>query len=319
VSTGNEGAGSGAADGRPAFDLSVVISTHSRPDQVREAIAAVRAQDHPGAIETLVVWDKNEPEWELEVVDDHRPVRILFNDRGNGLPGSRNCGAAAATAPIIGFCDDDDLWLPSKAARQLALLQRTGADVCTSGLEVLVDGSVIPRRGTDGVLRFVDLLRSRRMEAYMGTAVVRADAFWDPERIGPMDEHIPGGYAEDYEWMPRAARHQPIVVDPEPLLRMRWIVQSHFRDQWPDWEAALTQVLERNPEFSGEPRGRARIEGQIAVAIAAQGRRADAIRQIRTTLGWSWKEPRALIAALVAAGVPAERVSAFLNKRGRGI
>ena len=107
--------------------------------------------------------------------------------------------------------------------------------------------------------------------------------------------------------------------DPEPLLRMRWIVRSHFRDQWPDWEAALTQVLERNPEFSGEPKGRARIEGQIAVAIAAQGRRKDAWRQIRTTLGWSWKEPRAYIALLVAAGVPAEKVSAFLNKRGRGI
>src|SRR4051794_16504523 len=289
VISGNEGAGSGEADDRPAtvgrraaepatgFDLSVVISTHSRPQQVREAIAAARAQAHPGPIEIIVVWDKNEPEWELAVDDEQRPVRILFNDRGNGLPGSRNCGAAAATAPYIGFCDDDDLWLPDKAARQLALLERTGADVSTTGLEVLVDGSIIERRGTDGVLRFVDLLRSRRMEAYMGTAVVRAEAFWDPSRIGPMDEHIPGGYAEDYEWMLRAARHQPIGVDPEPLLRMRWIVQSHFRDQWADWEAALAQVLERNPEFSGEPRGRARIEGQIAVAIAAQGRRHDAL------------------------------------------
>ena len=302
-----------------SYDLSVVISTHSRPQQVREAIAAVRAQEHPGPIETIVVWDKNEPEWDLADDDGHRPVRILFNDRGNGLPGSRNCGAAAARAPFIGFCDDDDLWLPRKANRQLALLERTGSDTCTTGLEVEVDGKTIPRRGTDGVLRFVDLLRSRRMEAYMGTTVVRAEAFWDPDRIGPLDEHIPGGYAEDYDWMLRAARHQPIVVDPEPLLRMRWIAPSHFRDQWPDWEAALTQVLDRNPEFSGEPAGRARIEGQIAVAIAAQGRRADAVRQVRTTLGWSWREPRAYLALLVAGGIPATKMSAFLNKRGRGI
>jgi hypothetical protein len=326
VTTGNPD-GDGPADVNPtptpaepvAYDLSVVISTYARPEQLREAIAAVVAQDHPGPIETIVVWDKNEPEWELAVDDPHRPVRILFNDHGNGLPGSRNCGAEAATAPYIGFCDDDDLWLPHKARRQLALLEKTGSATCTSGLEVLVDGNVIPRRGTDGVLRFVDLLRSRRMEAYMGTAVVRADAFGDPDQIGPMDEHIPGGYAEDYDWMLRAARHQPIVVDPEPLLRMRWIVQSHFRDQWPDWEAALTQVLDRNPEFSGEPKGRARIEGQIAVAIAAQGRRKDALEQVRSTLGWSWREPRAYLALLVAAGVPAEKLSAFLNKRGRGI
>lgn len=184
------------------FDMSVVISTYVRPVQVREAIAAIVAQDHPGAIETLVVWDKNEPEWELASDDPHRPVRILFNDHGNGLPGSRNCGAAAASAPILGFCDDDDLWLPAKAGRQLALLKETGADCSTTGLEVLVDGNVIPRRGTDGILRYADLLRSRRMEAYMGTAVVRAEAFWND--IGPLDEHIPGGYAEDYDWMLRA-------------------------------------------------------------------------------------------------------------------
>jgi glycosyltransferase involved in cell wall biosynthesis len=301
----------------PTYDLSVIISTYARPVQVREAIAAIQAQDHPGAIETIVVWDKNEPEWELADDDPHRPVRILFNDHGNGLPGSRNCGAEAARAPVLGFCDDDDLWLPAKARRQLTLLKETGAACSTTGLEVEVDGAIIPRRGTDGVLRYVDLLRSRRMEAYMGTAVVLADAFWN--EIGPLDEHIPGGYAEDYDWMLRAARHHPVVVDPEPLLRMRWIVQSHFRDQWPDWEAALQQVLERNPEFSSEPRGRARIEGQIAIAIAAQGRRADALRQVRTTLGWSWREPRAALALLVAAGVPAEKLSAELNKRGRGL
>jgi hypothetical protein len=100
---------------------------------------------------------------------------------------------------------------------------------------------------------------------------------------------------------------------------MRWIVRSHFRDQWPDWEAALGRVLDRNPEFAAEPRGRARIEGQRAVAIAAQGRRGDALRQVRTTLGWSWREPRAVLALAVIAGVPAERLSAALNRRGRGI
>ena len=303
----------------PPYELSVVISTYARPVEVREAIAAVRGQDHPGPIETIVVWDKNEPEWDLADDDPHRPVRILFNERGNGLPGSRNHGAAAATAPILGFCDDDDLWLPSKARRQLALLEQTGATVCTSGIEMLTDGGTIPRRGTDHPLRYADLLRSRQMEACMVTALVRADAFWDPEVIGPMEESLPGGYAEDYEWMLRASRQAPIVVDPEPLIQVRWTVQSHFRDQWADWEAALTEVLDRNPEFAGEPRGRARVEGQIAVAIAAQGRRREAFERVRATLGWSWREPRAYIAAAVGLGVPVATINAALNKRGRGL
>jgi len=312
VSTGNPTAAT-----EPEFDLSVVISTHSRPEQLREAIAAVRRQDHPGAIETLVVWDKTEPEWDLALDEPHRPVRVLANDRTPGLPGSRNCGAAAACGPVLGFCDDDDLWLPAKARRQLALLERTGAPTCSSGLEVLIEDRVIARRGVGDLLRYADLLRTRRMEAYMGTAMVRADAFWG--QIGPLDEQIAGGYAEDYEWMLRATRHAAVPVDPEPLLQMRWIVRSHFRDQWPDWEAALGQVLRDNPDFSRQPRGRARVEGQIAVAIAAQGRRIDALRQIAATLRWSVLEPRTLVALAVVAGVPATRISAALNRRGRGI
>src|SRR5690606_19868636 len=123
----------------------------------------------------------------------------------------------------------------------------------------------------------------------------------------------PGGYAEDYDWMLRAARHQPIPVVAEPMVQVRWVVSSHFREQWPSWEAALRQVIDRNPEFASEPEGRARVEGQIAVAIAAQGRRRDALDQIRTTLGWSWREPRAAIALAIVAGVPATKLTAALN------
>ncbi len=304
----------------PTYDLSVVISTHDRPRQLREAIAAIRDQDHPGPIETIVVWDRAEAEEELAVdpaVDPHRPVRLLVNDRTPGLPGSRNCGARAAQAPILGFCDDDDLWLRSKARRQLQLLADTDSDTVVCGMELEVDGKPFARPGSLPLLRYTHLLESRRIEANMVAALVRRDAFWN--EIGPLDEHIPGGFAEDYDWMLRATRHQPVPVVVDPLIRVRWVVQSHFRQQWPAWEAALRQVVDRNPEFAGVPRGRARVEGQIAVAIAAQGRRRDALRQIRATLGWSWREPRAALAAAVVAGIPAERLAAALNRRGRGI
>ncbi|MGI8755452.1 MAG: glycosyltransferase family 2 protein [Acidimicrobiales bacterium] len=307
-----------APDAAPAADLSVVISTHDRPAGVREAIDAARAQDHPGPIEILVVWDKAEPEWELADDDPHRRVRVLGNDRTSGLTGSRNTGAAAATAPVLGFCDDDDLWLVPKARRQLELLRSSGADVVVSGIEILVGGRRVPRPGTDTPLRFADLLRSRHLEACMVTALVRREAFWD--RIGPMAEDLPGGYAEDYEWMLRASRLAPVPVVAEPLVAVRWADDaSHYRQRWVDWEAALGVVLDRNPEFAAVPRGRARVEGQRAVAIAAQGRRGDAVAQIRTTLGWSAREPRAYLAALVAAGVPADLLTRALNRLGRGI
>lgn len=302
------------ADGR--YDLSVVISTHDRPVLLRQAIDAVRAQTHPGPIEIVVVWDKADPDPSLADDDPLRTVRVMRNDGTPGLPGGRNAGAAATTGPIIGFCDDDDLWRPEKVARQLARMAESGADTCVTGIEITTeDRSTV--HGHEPILRHEDLLRTRRVEASMQSVLVRREAFFGP--IGPLDADIPGGYAEDYEWVLRAARHQDIVVVPEPLVEMRWIAASHFRQRWPDWEAALGLVLERNPEFATVPAGRARIEGQIAFAVAGQGRRREALARARDAWRLSWREPRAYLAVAVALGLSPGVIVRTLNKRGRGI
>ncbi|MEZ5181666.1 MAG: glycosyltransferase [Acidimicrobiales bacterium] len=108
------------------YDLSVIVSTYARPVQVREAIAAIRPGP-PGADRDAGGVGQERAGVGARRRRPHRPVRILFNDHGNGLPGSRNCGAEHASAPILGFCDDDDLWLPAKARRQLTLLKESGA------------------------------------------------------------------------------------------------------------------------------------------------------------------------------------------------
>lgn len=299
-------------------DLSVVISTFNRPAMVRQAVAAVRAQTWPGPIETVVVHDRSEPDRTIESDDPMRPVRVVANHRTPGLPGSRNAGAEVAAAPFLGFCDDDDLWLPEKAARQLALLDRTGAEVSTTGIEILVGDLVVERRGDREELGLDELVRKRRVEANMVTAVVRTDAFWDG--VGPLDEEVPGGYAEDYEWVLRAARRRPIAVAPEPLVQVRWQSASHFRDRWLTIDRALGYLEDRVPEFRGDARGWARVHGQRAFARAAAGHRRSAVDAAARTLRRSPVEPRAWLALLVASGlVPADRITAELQRRGRGI
>ena len=53
-------------------------------------------------------------------------------------------------------------------------------------------------------LNFEDLLKSRVFAAHPSTVLVRRKAML--ERIGLVDEEIPGSYGEDYEWLLRAAR-----------------------------------------------------------------------------------------------------------------
>lgn len=300
-----------------APDLTAVISTHNRPVELREAIRAIRDQDHDGPIETVVVYDKAEPDLSLESDDPLRPVRVVRNHRTPGLPGSRNSGVDVASGPLVGFCDDDDLWLPAKASRQLELLERTGAPAVGCGIEIASPDRVVVRPSFGSAARFEDLIRARIPEASMATVLVRRDVFLDV--IGPVDECIPGGFAEDYEWWLRATRHAPVPLVREPLFRVRWQVRSHFRDNWDVMERALRYVLEEFPEFRDDGPGLARIQGQRAFATAAQGRRGEALKLIGETVRANWRELRAVLALLVVAGVPAERVMAALNARGRGV
>jgi glycosyltransferase involved in cell wall biosynthesis len=303
----------------PSSDIAVVICTRDRPELLRRAIAAIADQTFPGSIETVVVFDRSEPDPTLEVRGGHRPVRVLANDHTPGLPGGRNAGVAATDAPLVAFCDDDDVWFPEKAARQYATLaSRPDVDVVVTGVQIAVDDQQIDRRLDQSVVTFSQLLRSRMMEANFCTAMVRRDAFCND--IGPADEHIPGGYAEDYEWVLRAARRRPLAVVPEPMVRVEWHAQSFFAARWQMIADALEYLIRAVPEFKAVPAGLARLHGQRSFALAANGDRRAAFGEIGATLRQRWFEPRAYLAGAVALGVVSpDAVMRSLQKRGRGI
>src|ERR687896_474684 len=48
-----------------------------------------------------------------------------------------------------------------------------------------------------------------------------------------VDEEIPGGYGEDYEWLLRSSRRAPIIAVKDPLVRAHWHPKSFFSDRWP--------------------------------------------------------------------------------------
>lgn len=298
--------------------LSVVICTRDRPVLLRRAIAAIGAQDLDGVIETVVVFDREEPDRSLEVADGPRPVRVVAN-RTPGLPGGRNTGAEEARAPVVGFCDDDDVWKPTKARRQLAVLEaRPDRDVVICGMTLVRGEMRVARPLPDRDITLADLVHSRVLQACFTTAVVRRTAWCGA--VGPADPDIPGGYGEDYEWVLRAARVGPLAVVPEPLIDYDWNGQSYFAGRWSMIVDALTYLLERFPEFVDDPKGLARVRGQRAFAAAAAGDRRAARSDIAATLRLDPAQPRAYLAALVALRVarPSWIVDA-LNSRGRGI
>ena len=105
---------------------SVVIPTHRRPEQVRDAVDSVMAQSDP-RFELLVVCDGDDPETQAALLPFLSDRRIhIIKQTHAGVSTARNTGIAAARGTWIAFLDDDDRWHPEKLARQAAFMAATG-------------------------------------------------------------------------------------------------------------------------------------------------------------------------------------------------
>jgi glycosyltransferase involved in cell wall biosynthesis len=299
--------------------VSVVIATRNRPQMVREAIASVLEQDYAGEIEVLVVFDQSDPDADLASNVPGRSVRVLTNTRTPGLAGARNSGITEAAGTYVAFCDDDDYWLPTKLSRQTELLAAVpAASLCTTGIEVHWGEERFPRTLAMTEVPFEELLRDRHTELHPSTFLARRALLVGD--VGLVDEEVPGGYGEDYEFLLRNARVHPVVNVPDPLAVVRWGKQSYFDSRWQTMVAGLTWMLERYPEFDSTPKGAARIHGQVAFAEAALGNRRTALRWAASTLRRNPREPRAVLALAVASrAVSSDRVVRMLHARGKGI
>ncbi len=297
--------------------VSVVIATRDRPLLLRRAIEGVLAQDHGWNIEIVLVFDRCEPDRSLERDEPGVRIRVIDNARSAGLAGARNTGVDAAAHPWVAFCDDDDEWLAGKLEAQFDVLAaRPDAVVATTGIFVNYEGSDIPRIPDPSKLTFEGFIHDRMTDVHP-SATLFAKSAWG--EIGEVDESIPGGYAEDYDWLLRAARVAPIAVATRPLVRVHWHGSSFFFERWKMIDEALDYLVDKYPEFHDDRAGLARIRGQQAVAQAAMGDRKRAIRTGFETFKLSPTERRVPVALAVAAGVPAGSVLKVLHRFGKGI
>lgn len=299
--------------------VSVVVPTVDRPELLRLAIASISGQEYDGVVEVIVVFDRVEPDLTLHSDDPRRPVRVIRNTRVAGLAGARNSGVLASTNDLVGNCDDDDEWLPGKLAAQVAALAEVPeAVLCCTGVRLVYEGQPTDRVLAGDRVVLPMLLRSRLQELHPSSFIFRREPLVN--EIGLVSEDLPSGQSEDYEMLLRVARRGPIVNVPMigvSALRHRG---SYFNTRWGAKITAWQWLLTNYPEFSTDPRGKARITGQIAFAHAALRQRRDALRWARQTVRLSPREMRAYLAVLVAGRlISPAALMAGLNKFGRGI
>lgn len=282
-------------------------------------MSRILGQDYAGPIECIVVFDKSEVTPIDVATSETRRLHLMANDRRPGLAGARNSGILASTGALIAFCDDDDEWLPGKVVAQTELLE-AHPETAVVGCHIALNGSNgrITRPDQVTAVDFDALLRSRVFELHPSTIMARRDRVIDD--IGLVDEELPGSYAEDYDWVLRAARHAPILLVDTPLVRITWQTGSLFANRWNTISDALVYLLDKHPEFAVSHVGSARIEAQIAFANAALGRRRASARWAFRALRHDPLQPRAYLALAVDSRlVRLQRVLRAVHRRGIGI
>jgi glycosyltransferase involved in cell wall biosynthesis len=297
--------------------VSVVVATKDRPGLLERSVSAILAQDYAGEIECLVVYDHVDiREFDLPC-GPGRALRFLVNNRKPGLPGGRNSGVDASSGELIAFCDDDDVWLPEKLTRQVALLDDPAVGAVTCGLRLKGPGIDRVRVLDHDRVTLDHFIASRVMEVHSSTLLVRAGMY---AAAGPVDEEIPGGYSEDYEWLLRLTRHTDVAVVRAPLVVVDWHGGSFYFARWATIVEAQRYLIREHPELARSRAGLARIRAQIAFALAAGNRRVEAIRELAAVLRLNPREKRALVIAPVILGlISGERVLRMAQKRGRGV
>jgi glycosyltransferase involved in cell wall biosynthesis len=104
--------------------LSVVIPTRNRAHLVCEAIESALVQRR-GQVEVIVVDDYSTDDTaDLLRRTYGSRIRLLSLPERRGAGAARNAGVRLATGELLGFLDDDDLWLPGKLDAELRVLEQ---------------------------------------------------------------------------------------------------------------------------------------------------------------------------------------------------
>lgn len=301
--------------------VTTVVATHGRGELLRRALRSIAAQQYDGPLEIIVVFDQSS----VDPLDDLRPdlpstltLNVCGNDHSPGLAGARNTGIGRARGELVAFCDDDDEWTPHKLTAQVALWkERPDAAVIACGISIVTLEGVVDRRPPMLTTR-ADLLRSRVGELHPSSFLFRrTDLLSLP---GGVDEAIPFGYGEDYDFLLRITELGPIASVPHEFVIVHWDRDSYFAGRWERMAEGLSYLVTKHPDLLRDDRNAARMCGQVAFAYAAAGEKEAAREWTRRTFVHRPLEPRAWLAMLTMTRLLSPQFTiATLNRRGRGV
>ena len=115
--------------------ISIIMAAYNAEKTIEQAINSVLNQTYPN-FELLVVndcsTDKTAALVEAVAKKDNR-VRLISNKKNSGVSYTRKHGLEETRGEWIAILDSDDAWKPEKLEKQIALQEKTNADLLFTG------------------------------------------------------------------------------------------------------------------------------------------------------------------------------------------
>jgi glycosyltransferase involved in cell wall biosynthesis len=149
-----------AAQPYAAPKVSVIVPIYNQAPYIHETVDGVLAQDHPNI--ELLLSDDGSTDGTTDILREYAAreperVKVVASERNTGIAGAFNRALDAHTGEYIAWLGGDDVMLPGKLSRQVALLEaRPDVMGCCHDAEVFDSDSGTPYG------RFTEVYNGRR-------------------------------------------------------------------------------------------------------------------------------------------------------------
>ena len=212
--------------------IAVVIPTYNAERFIGETLTAALSQTRPP--DEVIVVDDGSADATLDELQRFRGETRILTQPNRGAGGAYTRGFAAASSDYVARCDADDIWEPTKLARQAeSIAEHPRIDIAFAGAVNFGDVDLEAWRGLWDPPPEQGLLDPGRFAPYLyqfdcicaSTAIVRKRLF---ERLGGFVTPHP---CEDYDYWLRALKvGATFFYDPAVLVRYRRHSQSVTSD-----------------------------------------------------------------------------------------
>ncbi len=120
--------------------VSVVICCYNQQGFIRETVDSVLAQTYPNI--EIIISDDGSTDATPSILQDYAQrhpdkIKVVLSSSNTGIPANINRGMAQRTGELTAWLDGDDVMLPTKLEKQVALLQQHADAVgCYTDAEV---------------------------------------------------------------------------------------------------------------------------------------------------------------------------------------